>query len=100
MLRYLDCDINDSERCVTIFNSYLLKDDEDKKGCIKYIFDNCPEFAKARKFSSVFNEIKTHNILYQRNFQVERTRHTDLEYNQGFFLRFMYWLVSRILKER
>ena len=98
MLKFRDCDILESETCVTVLNSYLLETDDDIWSCVNFLWENCEGLANSRTNISVFNEIRVHNLLYKRHFKEERTRHTDLEINQNWFMRLLYAIVAKILK--
>ena len=84
---------------VHLVNSYLITDDTEKLSIIYFLLDKVDGLAEHRSAKSMMNEWKVHNALYQRGKYVEHTKDVDFEFKQNIFMKFGYWLLSKLLKE-
>lgn len=104
---YYSCIINGislkiklTEEGISILNSYIIKDDADKKETIDELCFIFPQILEHRTKKDIFYEWKAHNILFNKNIQKKRTRDTDLEFNLKTFHRIVYRLICLIFKEK
>jgi len=89
--------INDNH--FTIFDSYKIKNDTYKFLFLEQILTDYPNIAKTRKTRTLLNEWKVHNAFYNRGWFIKRTKDTDFEYKQNWFLSLAYSLCSKLFKE-
>lgn len=84
---------------VTIVDSYKIKNDETKRIFIKLLVEKYPHILNYRSEESLFQEWKSHNILYQRGISPKSTKSSDLEFHQKLFHKIGYKIISK-WKER
>ena len=94
----IECWVSDDS--ISIRDSYLVVDDELKIEIIEDLLANFKWFAYTRTAKDILNEWKVHNAFYQRGWQKERTKHTDIELKQCRGLRFAYTIASKLFKEK
>lgn len=87
------------EKAVTIKDSYLIKDDDDKIAFLQKLCIENEGLELCRSIRSMLLEWKAHNILYKHHLFVDRTRDTDLEYDQKRLIAFGYRLICAFLHE-
>lgn len=88
------------ENVVTIKDSYKVSNDKHKKYILGRLLNEFPYIKKHnRNLKNMFNEWKSHNILYNRNFKVESTRDTDFELKQSLLYKIAYFFVAHLLRE-
>lgn len=85
---------------VHIHKSFIITNDLTKVEILTLLTNAHPDILKYRSFKSMLNEWKAHNILYQHNYQVERTMHVDIDFNQKLRYKIAYWLIAHIFKEK
>ena len=81
-----------------VVNSAEVHDDEDKRDFIAFLLEFDNRF-QVRSPESYEREWKAHNILYKRNFKVESTKATDLNYNEYWWRRVGYFFICLFFKE-
>lgn len=90
---------NVGETAITIYDSYKVKDDEEKKSILTEICLDVEGLELCRNFNSMLIEWKAHNILYKLGIIRSRTKDVDLEYNQNRFIAWCYKVVCFLFKE-
>lgn len=83
--------INGSNCCV--LNSFLTTNKESKLDFIRFLRKHFPQFSK-RSERSYFREWKVHNLCYKLNFEINRTRDTDLDYTESRIRKIGYFIVA------
>lgn len=91
-----DVTINISENVITIFDSYRISNDDEKR---KIIHDILSQMTFSRSEESLFDEWKAHNILYSWGWYVDRTKDVDFEANEALWKRIVYWLIALLFDE-
>lgn len=87
-------------RCITIIETYKIKDDDFKWRVINHLKDTTHSLLDKRSAKSIFNEIKAHNIFYQRGWYKKSTKNSDIEFKQSFWIRLGYSIICLLFKER
>lgn len=86
---------------IHIENSFTITNDKEKLEVLNELFKEHPEIASSgRTVKNMFYEWKAHNILYQKNYEIERTKSVDFELNQKWWLKIAYWLIAHFGKEQ
>jgi hypothetical protein len=87
------------EKYTKITNSYLLNDEEIEKVAseIEYTRHSKIDWRcnHIRKADGYITEIKAHNKLYKMGIFKSHTIDTDLEEDQNFVYKLIYWLIGR-----
>lgn len=100
-MRILDIEIVVSEDNCQLKDSYKITDDDKKKEIIKSLIKTFPKIiSQNRTERNLFFEWKAHNILYQHNYEIKRTKSVDFEFNQSLKHRICFWLIAHLVKEK
>lgn len=75
-----------------VINSYKTRSEEDM---FRYIISNRINWDLNRKWQSLLNEWKAHNILFQLGLFKSHTRSVDFENNPKWYFTLGYWILSR-----
>lgn len=94
----VECWVSDDS--ISIRDSYLITDDEYKMEVITDLLSKFRWVTETRTAKDILTEWKVHNAFYQRGWQKERTKHTDIEVKQCRLLRIAYWVASKLFKEK
>ena len=91
--------VNINDKCLTIFDSYKIKDNKLKEWFLFQIKLRYPIVFEKRSFKSIMNEWKVHNAFYKRNILISKVKNTDIELKQNIFVKILYSIASKIFKE-
>lgn len=88
--------IHASENNTTIFDSYKVKNPKDMKSILYGIRKRVvPNYAiNKRKVSSMIQEWRVHNLLYSLGIERNRTKDVDLDINQPWYNKVLYFILS------
>ena len=87
-----------SPTVITVYDSYLVKDDDTKRAVISKLLSQAPDFPR-RDVGSLLREWKAHNILYGWGIRPESTRDVDLDVGEPLWRRMAYWFLAFFFKE-
>lgn len=82
------------ETLLTIYDSYLVREDKIKITFLKKLTQNYPFILKDRSIKSMLREWKSHNVLYKWKVRPINTKDTDLEYKQCLFCKIGYFILA------
>ena len=98
IVRYKDfaLKVHISEDNTTIFDSYKVKSPKDMKSIIYYIKENASDdmAINKRNASSMIYEWRTHNLFYSLGILRDRTKDVDLNINQPWYAKALYFVLS------
>lgn len=83
--------------CVTIYDSYKVKETKDMERLIQQIrYDYLLNdyIVNKRSMSSLINEWKAHNLLYDLHLFRKHTKDVDLD-NELWYRKIIYWILSK-----
>ena len=88
---------------IHIHNSYQVTKTEDMKMILETImgksfYTKMTDAGFDRSKGSMLREWKAHNVLYQRNYEVNRTKSVDLDQKESIWRRFCYFFLSMLHK--
>ena len=89
-----------TDTCLKIYDSYKIEGNDLKRQFINLIVTIWPHILKTRSVNSLINEWKVHNAFFNRGWEIERTADTDLELVQTWYHKILYWLLSKVLREK
>lgn len=86
-----------TKNCTKIYDSYLLKTNEDIHSIVAEIIINRSErnMSSKRKWASYAREIKAHNRLYKLGLFRSHTKDTDLEENIKKWKEVIFKIIGR-----
>lgn len=89
--------INYTENCTKVYDSYLLKNNNDIKKVAWeiYIIRQFKNLLQVRTEESYFYEIKAHNRLYNLGLFRSHTKDTDLEENIKKWKEILFRIIGR-----
>lgn len=91
------CDIN--EGGARIYDSWKVSDDAIKEEFLTRLCLENEGLELARSRKSMLTEWKAHNIMYRMHLFRKSTEHTDLEWDQGRFVAFLYKAICFLFRE-
>lgn len=91
-----DLRVNISDDNTTIFDSYKVHNYSDMRGIINAIKDEANKLCAIhnRSVSGMIYEWRVHNLLYSLNICKDRTKDVDLESNQPWYMKTIYFILS------
>ena len=98
-LLYRGCMITVTDDNIHIECSYRVGSKKDIIDILKYIIKNYPtnKVVENRSLKSMYNEWIAHNNLYKLGLWRSHTISVDLNYPQEWYIKVIYWLLSRIV---
>jgi len=93
----IECVITDDN--IQIKNSYQVTSDEDKVNIINDLLESFPWFKESRTCEDMLHEWRAHNYLYNIKFKTSHTKDVDFELKQKIIKRFLYWLISKLVRK-
>ncbi len=85
---------------VTIYNSHLIRNEKEMEACLLKIRQENPAEGAVihrRSITSLVNEWKAHNFLYDLSLYRSHTVHVDLN-DEPWQRRLAYWLLARFYR--
>ena len=83
------------ENCIKILNGFQTTSKSMMKFILKSIKEKHPECKVfTRSINSLVSEWKAHNRLYKLGYKKERTKDVDLDLNETWFRKLLYWIIS------